>query len=190
MGLLVALLFCTIVHPLSEGWGGSGGGESLSGGKGAEGPSWLGSSVLARREGEEAAAATTGWAGLWLPKKQGPAAVRGRVEGGVPERVRPALRPSWRGGGVWVGCVVISRTSTKCFTPRCRSQSCFLRGRTEPPLFTSLLGELVGRSGHGAVSVASSWLVCPSAHGPRRCCFWSAGGGRLCEPCRLVVVSL
>ena len=45
-----------------------------------------------------------------------------------------------------------------------------MEGQIDSPLLL-LLGELVDRSGHGSAGVVSSWLVCPSAPGLRRCCF-------------------
>ena len=45
-----------------------------------------------------------------------------------------------------------------------------------PPRLPSPLGELVDRSGHGSAGVVFSRQVCPSAHGPRLCCFWVCRG--------------
>ena len=66
---------------------------------------------------------------------------------------------------------------TKRSAPRCRSWSRISGGKTDPPTrLPPLLGELVDRSGHGSAGVVPSWLVCPSAHGPRLCCFWACQG--------------
>ena len=53
----------------------------------------------------------------------------------------------------------------------CQSRSRFLEVKSISPSFRSILGDLVDRSGHGSAGAISSWLVCPSARGPRRCCF-------------------
>ena len=69
---------------------------------------------------------------------------------------------------VWVEHVVIGRNSTKRLAPRCRSYSRTFWWENRSPLrLPSLLGELVDRLGHCSAGVVFSWLVCPSAHGPR-----------------------
>ena len=86
---------------------------------------------------------------------------------------------------VWVGHIVIGRSSTKRLAPCCQSWSRTFWGETRsPPRLPSLLGELVDRSSAG---IGPSWLVCPSAHGPRLCCFsGSARADHRLEPCRLI----
>ena len=89
LGLLVALLLCTTVHPLSgRGGGGGGGGESLSGWGRVEGSSWLGASALVRL-GVEGEVAEVGQAGIRVPRERRPVAV-GAVGGEVPGRARLA----------------------------------------------------------------------------------------------------
>ena len=76
--------------------------------------------------------------------------------------------------GVWVGRVVIGRKSDQTFRFALSVVEPHFWGENRsPPRLPPLL---VDRSGHGSASVAFSWLVCPSAHGPRLCCFWVCRG--------------
>ena len=72
---------------------------------------------------------------------------------------------------VWVGCVVIGRNSTTLLAPRLSVAEPLFGVKSSLPSFRSPLGKLVDQSGHGSAGAISSWLVCPSAHRPRRCCF-------------------
>ena len=78
---------------------------------------------------------------------------------------------------VWVGRVVIGHKSDQTFRSALSVVEPHFWGENRsPPRLPPFLGELVDRSGHGSAGVVFSWLVCPSAHGPRLCCFWVCRG--------------